>query len=160
MNTTAATAATIRPDRRDGVFVFPHEWDMPTIEKRNSEGWIYLDLRHLKAPRKLRHAAILADGRVLLPALLWFNSEQEAHEAIHRYQRPMAEERFRGTLLVEVDLLRGRMEPDSEADRLVVELVEIVEATVAGRVKADYVTAADDGPDGSPSPSMNSHSPR
>ena len=65
-----------------------------------------------------------------------------------------------GTLLVEVELLRVRMEPDSEADRLVVELVEIVEATVAGRVKADYVTPADDGPEGSPSPSMNSHSPR
>jgi hypothetical protein len=37
------------------------------------------------------------------------------------------------------------MEPDSDADRLVVELVEIVEATVAGRVKADYVTLADNG---------------
>jgi hypothetical protein len=160
MNTTAATAAAIRPDRRDGVFVFPHEWDIPTIEKRNSEGWIYLDLRHLEAPRKLRHAAVLADGRVLLPAMLWFRSEQEAHEAILHYQRPMAEERFRGTLLVEVELLRIRMEPDSDADRLVVELVEIVEATIAGRVKADYVTLADDDPDGLPSPSMNSHSPR
>jgi len=85
---------------------------------------------------------------------------QEAHEAILHYQRPMAEEHFRGTLLVEVDLLRIRMEPDSDADRLVVELVEIVEAMVAGRVKACYVTLSDDDPDGSPSPSMNSHSPR
>jgi len=160
MSEKAAAAAAIRPDRRGGVFVFPHEWDIPTVEQRNDKGWIYLDLRHLDAPPKLRHAAVLADGRVLLPALLWFKSEQEAHEAIQHFARPMAEERFRGTLLVEVELLRVRMEPDSDADRLVVELVEIVEATIAGRVKADYVTSEDIDPDGSPSPSMNSHSPR
>jgi len=160
MHTTAAAAATIRPDRRDGVFVFPHEWDIPTIEQGIDSGRIYLDLRHLEAPRRLRHAAVLPDGRVLLPALLWFESEEQAHEAILRYQRPMAEERFRGTLLVEVELLRVRMEPDSDADRLVVELAEIVEATVAGRVAAFYVTPAGDAGDDPPSPSMNSHSPR
>lgn len=141
MNTTAMAAAATRPERRDKGFLFPHEWDVPTIEGRNDAGTTFVDLRHLDAPRKLRPAAILADGRVLLPALLWFETEQDTHEAIGRYQRPMAEERFRGTLLVEVDLLRVRLEPDSDADRLVVELVEIVEATVAGRVKADYVTS-------------------
>jgi hypothetical protein len=160
MNTTAMAAAATRPERRDNGFLFPHEWDVPTIEGRNDAGSTFVDLRHLDAPRKLRPAAILADGRVLLPALLWFKTEQDAHEAVGRYQRPMAEERFRGTLLVEVGLLRVRLEPDSDPDRLVVELAEIVEATASGRVQAAYVATEDDGPDGSPSPSMNSHSPR
>jgi hypothetical protein len=124
--------------------VFTHEWDIPKIEKWDDNGWIYLDLRHIEAARKLRHAAVLADGRLLLPAMLWFTTEQEGHEAIHHYQRPMAEERFRGALLVEVELLRIRMEPDSDADRLVVELMEIVEPTVAGLGKADYLTSAGD----------------
>ena len=81
---------------------------------------------------------VLADGRVPLPAMLWFTTEQEAHKAIHHYQRPMAEERFRGALLVEVEFLRVRIEPDSDTDHLVVELMEIVEPTVAGLCKGDY----------------------
>jgi hypothetical protein len=160
MKTTAETAATIRPLLRNDVFTFPQEWDVPTVEHKNGEGWTFLDLRHLEAPARLRHAAILADGRVLLPALLWFKSEKASSEAIRRYHRPTAEMRFRGTALVEVDLIRLRMEPDSDADRLVVELAEIVQATAEGRVKAAYVMPAEDHPDDEPSPSMNSHSPR
>ena len=139
MSTKAAAAAAIRPDQRDGVFHFPHEWDVPTIEHRTDVGFAFMELRHLAAPRKLRHAAILADGRVLLPAMLWFTTEKAAHDAVLRYARPMAEEHFRGTLLVEVELLRVRLEPDSDADRLVVELAAIVEATAEGRVQAAYV---------------------
>jgi hypothetical protein len=63
------------PELRDDVYLFPQKRDVPAVIGKNDVGWRYVDLRHLDAPAKLRHAAILADGRVLLPALLCFKTE-------------------------------------------------------------------------------------
>ena len=53
------------PELRDDVYLFPQKRDVPAVIGKNDVGWRYVDLRHLDAPAKLRHAAILADGRVL-----------------------------------------------------------------------------------------------
>lgn len=124
------------PTLRGSVYLFPQEWDVPEVIGKNDVGWTFLDLRHLDTQPQYRHAALLADGRVLLPALLWFPSERKTQKAINEFQRPMAADHFRETLLVEVALLRSRFERGSTAANLIDDLAAIVKATVEGRVTA------------------------
>lgn len=124
------------PTLRDGVYVFPQEWDVPEVVGKNDIGWTFLDLHHLDTQPQYRHAAILADGRVLLPALLWFHTEFKTRRAINEFQRPMAAEYFRETFLVEVALLRCRVVRGTTAATLIDELAAIVKATAEGRVAA------------------------
>ncbi len=127
------------PELRDDVYLFPQRRDVPAAIGKNEVGWRYVDLRHLDAPAKLRHAAILADGRVLLPALLCFKTERGAIKAIEEFQRPMAFEHYRETFLVEVAILRSRVVRDSTAANLIDEMAAIVKATAEGRVSAACV---------------------
>ena len=125
-----------RPTLRGSVYLFPQEWDVPKVIGKNDVGWVFVDLHHLDTQPQYRYAALLADGRVLLPALLWFKSEHKTRKAIDEFQRPMAAEHFRETLLVEVALLRSRFERGSTAANLIDDLAAIVKATVEGRVEA------------------------
>jgi hypothetical protein len=127
------------PELRDDVYLFPQGRDVPAVIGKNNVGWRYVDLRHLAAPPKLRHAAILADGRVLLPALLCFKTERGAIKAIEEFQRPMAAEHYRETFLVEVAILRSRVVRDSTAAKLIDEMAAIVKATAEARVSAACV---------------------
>ena len=127
------------PTLRGSVYLFPQEWDVPEVIGKNDVGWTFVDLHHLDAQQQYRYAALLADGRVLLPALLWFKSEHKTRKAIDEFQRPMAAEHFRETLLVEVALLRSRFERGSTAANLIDDLAAIVKATVEGRVEAACV---------------------
>jgi hypothetical protein len=124
------------PTLRGRVYLFPQEWDVPEVIGKNDVGWTFVDLHHLDAQPQYRHAALLADGRVLLPALLWFPSEHKTRKAIDEFQRPMAAEHYRETFLVEVALLRSRFERGSTAANLINDLAAIVKATVEGRVEA------------------------
>lgn len=137
------TIATARPTLRDNVYLFPQEWDLPAVIGTNNVGWTFVDLRHLDATPKWRLAALLADGRVVLPALLWFNTETKVKKAIAEFQRPMAAEVHGETFLVEVALLRSRFERDTPAAILIDEMAAIVKATVEGRVRAIVDDAAD-----------------
>ena len=129
------------PTLRGNVFLFPQVWDVPKVIGTNDRGWTLVDLHHLDAQPQYRYAALLADGRVLLPALLWFPSEYKTRKAIDEFQRPMAAEHYRETLLVEVALLRSRFERGSIAADLIDDLAAIVKATVEGRVDAASVLA-------------------
>jgi hypothetical protein len=127
------------PILRGSVYVFPQEWDVPKVIGKNDVGWTFVDLHHLDTQPQYRHGALLADGRVLLPALLWFPSEHKARKAISEFQRPMAAEHFRETFLVEVALLRSRFERGSTAANLIDDLAVIVKATCEHRVEAACV---------------------
>ena len=127
------------PTLRGSVYLFPQEWDVPEVIGKNDVGWTFLDLRHLDTQPQYRHGALLADGRVLLPALLWFPSERKTQKAINEFQRPMAAEYFRETFLVEVALLRCRAMRGTTAATLIDDLAAIAKATVEGRVEAACV---------------------
>ena len=129
------TIAAASPTLRGSVFLFPQVWDVPKVIGTNDRGWTLVDLQHLDTQPQYRYAALLADGRVLLPALLWFPSEHKTRKAIDEFQRPMAAEHFRETLLVEVALLRSRFERGSTAAILIDDLAAIVKATAEGRVE-------------------------
>jgi hypothetical protein len=135
------TITVARPTLRDNVYLFPQEWDVPAVIGRNNVGWTFVDLRHLDAPAKYRLGALLADGRVVLPAMLWFKTEAKMKKAIGEFQRPMAAEVHGETFLVEVALLRSRFERGSAAANLVDDLADVVKATVEGRVGAEVVLA-------------------
>ena len=135
------TITAARPTLRGSVFLFPQRRDVPKVIGTNDRGWTFVDLQHLDAQPQYRYAALLADGRVLLPALLWFPSEYKTRKAIDEFQRPMAAEHFRETLLVEVALLRSRFERGSTAANLIDDLAAIVKATVEGRVEVASVWA-------------------
>ena len=135
------TIAAASPTLRGSVFMFPQVWDVPKVIGTNDRGWTLVDLQHLDTQPQNRYAALLADGRVLLPALLWFPSEYKTRKAIDEFQRPMAAEHFRETLLVEVALLRSRFERGSIAANLIDDLAAVVKATVDGRVEAASVLA-------------------
>jgi hypothetical protein len=139
MKTLVERITIASPTLRDGIYVFPQEWDVPAVIGTNVVGWTFVDLRHLDTPPQYRHGALLADGRVVLPALLWFKNENRARKAIDEFQRPMAAEHYRDTFLVEVALLRSIFERDTPAARLVDELAGIVKATVEGRIAAACV---------------------
>ena len=127
------------PTLRGSVYLFPQRRDVPKVIGTNDYGWTLVDLQHLDAQPQYRYAALLADGRVLLPALLWFPSEYKTRKAIDEFQRPMAAEHFRETLLVEVALLRSRFERGSIAANLIDDLAAVVKATVDGRVEVASV---------------------
>ena len=129
------------PTLRGSVYLFPQRRDVPKVIGTNDYGWTLVDLQHLDAQPQYRYAALLADGRVLLPALLWFPSEYKTRKAIDEFQRPMAAEHFRETLLVEVALLRSRFERGSIAANLIDDLAAVVKATVDGRVEVASVWA-------------------
>ena len=130
---------TACPTLRGSSYLFPQEWDVPKVIGKNDRGWTFVDLRHLNAQPQYRYAALLADGRVLLPALLWFPSEHKTRKAIDEFLRPMAAEHFRETLLVEVALLRSRFERGSIAADLIDDLAAVVQATVERCVEAASV---------------------
>lgn len=123
------------------VYVFPQRSDVPRVIGRNDVGWTFVDLHHVDTQPQYRHGALLADGRVLLPALLWFPSERKTQKAIDEFQRPMAARYFRETLLVEVALLRCRVMRGTTAAMLIDDLAAIVRATVEGRVEAASVSS-------------------
>ncbi len=141
MKPLVESIAAAWPTLRGSVYVFPQEWDVPKVIGSNDVGWTFVDLHHLDTQPQYRYAALLADGRVVLPALLWFKSEHKTRKAIDEFQRPMAAEHFRETLLVEVALLRSRFERGSTAANLIDDLAAVVKATVEGRVEAVSVLA-------------------
>ena len=123
------------PTLRGSVYLFPQRRDVPKVIGTNDYGWTFVDLQHLDTQPQNRYAALLADGRVLLPALLWFLSEYKTRKAIDEFLRPMAAEHYRETFLVEVALLRSRFERGSTAAILIDDLAAIVKATAEGRVE-------------------------
>jgi hypothetical protein len=139
MKPLVESIAAAWPTLRGSVYVFPQEWDVPKVIGSNDVGWTFVDLHHLDTQPQYRYGALLADGRVLLPALLWFPSEHKTRKAINEFQRPMAADYFRETFLVEVALLRSRFERGSTAANLIDDLAAIVKATVEGRVEAACV---------------------
>lgn len=107
----------------------------PVIVSRKPDGWVWIDLRYSQLPTWRRLHAVLADGRVVMPAENVFRTEAKARKAMLAVGRPVASLEMDGHLYVETAValtaLRGKAD---EAVAQIEAIEDVCRATVAGEI--------------------------
>lgn len=114
----------------------------PVIVSRKPEGWVWVDLAYSDLPQWRRLHAVLADGRVVMPAMNVFESDDKATAAFAAVGRVFARLERGGHLYVETIVATTALRSVSpEAVAEIDAIAELCRATVAGEIEVVPIDA-------------------
>jgi hypothetical protein len=112
------------------------EGQAPVVIGEKPEGWVWVDLRYSPLPPWQRLHAVLADGRVVMPAANCFKDDNMARRYVPGVGRPIASVERDGHLYVETIVattaLRGLAD---EALAQIEAIADVCRAAVAGEIE-------------------------
>jgi hypothetical protein len=111
------------------------EGQAPVVIGEKPEGWTWIDLRYSPLPPWRRLHAVLADGRVVMPAANAFKDDATARRYVQGVGRPIASTERDGRLYIEAIVattaLRGLAD---EAIAQIEAIEDVCRAAVAGEI--------------------------
>jgi hypothetical protein len=112
------------------------EGQAPVVIGERPEGWTWVDLSYSKLPPWQRLHAVLADGRVVMPAANAFKDDDTARRYVQGVGRPIASTERDGhwyaETLLAVTALRGLAD---EAIAQIEAIADVCRAAVAGEIE-------------------------